>query len=80
MNRLYPKYDDDEFKDKPINIIWLGQCIDCSKEYSLNVDEIIYFKDKGYPLPKRCVDCRRIKKERSQNESYNRNRTSWTSR
>lgn len=56
--------------------IELGNCIECSNEYSITHGEIIYFKDKSIPLPKRCIKCRRNRKDRNQNDNSRIN-TSW---
>ena len=37
-------------------------CKQCSNEFSLNNGEIKYFESKGFPIPKRCPQCRSINK------------------
>lgn len=59
--------------------IELGNCIECGKEYSITYGEMMYFKDKSIPLPKRCIDCRKNKKERNQNDNVRVN-NSWNNR
>ena len=44
-------------------IIPMGDCIDCGNQYDISYGEMMYFKDKSIPLPKRCSKCRRAKKE-----------------
>ena len=34
------------------------KCIDCGTEFSISDGEQKFYKSKGFPLPKRCVDCR----------------------
>ena len=38
-------------------------CKDCGKSFVITPEEQRYFKSKGFELPKRCQDCRRIRKE-----------------
>lgn len=44
------------------DLIILGECIDCNKTYDITYGELLYFKDKSIPLPKRCNQCRDIRK------------------
>lgn len=42
-------------------------CVDCKKPWSMYQNEIEFYKHlidtKGYKMPRRCPDCRRLKKE-----------------
>lgn len=38
-------------------------CKDCGKSFIITPEEQRYFKSMGFELPKRCQDCRRIRKE-----------------
>merc|ERR1712137_1337282 len=52
---------------KPLNgDLWL-KCLDCEKEFVFPLDEQQVFKNLGFEgqPPKRCVDCRREKKDRN---------------
>jgi predicted Zn-ribbon and HTH transcriptional regulator len=33
-------------------------CVDCKSPYSMVEEEIKFFRDKAFPLPKRCPICR----------------------
>ncbi|MBQ7604333.1 MAG: zinc-ribbon domain-containing protein, partial [Clostridia bacterium] len=40
------------------------RCKDCGKEFTFTADEQAFFAEKGLQnMPKRCRECRRIKKE-----------------
>ena len=39
-------------------------CEDCGEEFVVTVSEKDYLKEKGFPLPKRCPDCRGKRKEK----------------
>lgn len=38
------------------------KCKDCGKTFELTTEEQAWYIDKGYALPKRCIDCRRKRK------------------
>lgn len=38
-------------------------CIDCGAEFQLSDDERSFFEEKGWPVPKRCPECRRQRRE-----------------
>ena len=44
------------------------KCIDCGANFTITDGEKTFFESKGFTMPKRCVDCRRKKKEQRQNE------------
>jgi NAD-dependent SIR2 family protein deacetylase len=52
--------------DKKLN------CIDCGKEFTITDGEQAFFAQKGFSEPKRCKECRAIKKQQLGN--YNNNR------
>lgn len=37
-------------------------CCDCNKTFYLTVGEVLFFQEKKFDLPKRCFECRAIKK------------------
>ena len=39
-------------------------CKDCGKEFVFTVQKQELFKDKQFPMPKRCCNCRIVKRER----------------
>lgn len=48
-------------------------CVDCKNEFPFTDGEQKFFEDKGLTPPKRCVDCRAIKKrnrEQQENSKY----------
>ena len=49
-----------EFQDETI------VCVDCGKEFVFTTGEQNFYKEKGLQnKPKRCIDCRRKKKEQA---------------
>ena len=42
-------------------------CIDCNKPFVFTASEQRYFKDRNLFQPKRCPDCRKLRKARLQN-------------
>ena len=53
-----------EYQDKQL------QCVDCSKEFTFTAKDQEFFAKKQFSEPKRCAECRVIKKQRF--NSYNR--------
>lgn len=43
------------------------KCIDCGEEFIFNVGEQNFYRDKKLAPPKRCWNCRKIKKNRPEN-------------
>lgn len=41
-------------------------CVDCGNEYHLSASVQAHFASKGFPLPKRCKECRVARKERDE--------------
>ena len=39
-------------------------CSDCKVEFDITVGEVEWYKNKGYPEPKRCCNCRNVRKEK----------------
>ena len=37
-------------------------CKDCGKEFTVDEKEQEWYKEKGFELPKRCLDCRKKRK------------------
>ena len=44
------------------DIVETRQCIDCGKSFSILLKEKAFFEQKGFELPKRCLNCRSIRK------------------
>jgi len=45
------------------------KCKTCNKVFAMNRREIMWYSNMGYPLPKRCPECRaKRRKEREKNE------------
>lgn len=38
-------------------------CKDCKKVFTMNRKEVQWYSRMGYPLPKRCPECRKKRKE-----------------
>ena len=38
-------------------------CKTCGKVFAMNRREVMWYSNMGYPLPKRCQNCRKKKKE-----------------
>lgn len=51
-------YFDDKFKEHVIKI----DCSDCKNEFELTSKEVIFYKEKGLYIPKRCKICRNKRK------------------
>jgi len=47
-------------------------CQDCQKEFSFSTGEQKFFQQKGFEKPKRCINCRRMKKSMSSKTDGNR--------
>jgi len=43
-------------------------CKDCKKIFTMNRKEVQWYSRMGYPLPKRCPDCRKKRKEAKKRE------------
>ena len=39
------------------------KCVDCGNPFYFTDRDQAFYQEKGYQQPKRCVDCRRIKKQ-----------------
>jgi DNA-directed RNA polymerase subunit RPC12/RpoP len=37
-------------------------CVDCGAEFELSAEEMKWYEDKGFTLPKRCPECRKQRK------------------
>ncbi len=56
-----------DYQDKELS------CIDCGKSFVFTASEQDFFAKKGFTNPKRCPDCRKLKKmQRNRNENSNR--------
>ncbi|WP_422821967.1 zinc-ribbon domain containing protein [Thermoclostridium stercorarium] len=45
------------------------KCKTCGKVFAMNRREILWYSNMGFPLPKRCPECRaKRRKEREKNE------------
>lgn len=56
-----------DYQDKELS------CVDCGKPFTFTAKEQDFFAKKGFTNPKRCPECRRLKKmQRSQHENSNR--------
>lgn len=42
-------------------------CVDCGQQFEFSVDEQKFFEEKGFGEPKRCLNCRRAKKDNRKN-------------
>lgn len=38
-------------------------CVDCELEYTIDVREAEFYHNKGFDLPKRCPECRKIRRQ-----------------
>lgn len=47
------------------------KCQDCGEEFIFTANEQIFYKEKGFIPPKRCKDCRIIKKTKGGNKNGN---------
>ena len=43
-------------------------CKDCKKVFVMGRREVRWYSNRGYPLPKRCPDCRKKRKEAKERE------------
>lgn len=50
-----------EISDKELNDEWLI-CADCQNKFIFTIGEQIFFRDKALEPPKRCLDCRKQKR------------------
>lgn len=41
------------------------ECYDCDKDFNLEIGELRFFIKKGFNLPSRCKDCRKLKKKKT---------------
>lgn len=41
------------------------KCHDCPAKFSITENEVVFYKSKGFPLPKRCVPCRQLRKNKN---------------
>lgn len=41
-------------------------CVDCSAPFTLSEGEREFYAEKGFPLPKRCNNCRKARKAERQ--------------
>ena len=39
------------------------KCKDCNKPFTLTVEHQAWYKDRGLELPKRCLECRKKRRE-----------------
>ena len=38
------------------------ECLDCGAHFSFSKEEQAHYAEKGYQIPKRCVECRRFRR------------------
>lgn len=43
-------------------------CKVCNKVFTMNMKEVQWYSNMGFPLPKRCPDCRKKRKEAKEHE------------
>lgn len=43
-------------------------CVICGNEFVITYGEKVWMTDKGFPLPRRCKECRQKRKEREGND------------
>lgn len=39
------------------------ECVDCHNQFDITNGEVTFFQDKNMTLPKRCKNCRALKKQ-----------------
>jgi len=61
---------------KEITIEFL--CKYCGNKYYMTEEEIQFYRDKTFPLPKRCPDCRIKKKNENEINNVNNNKNKYT--
>lgn len=44
-------------------------CIDCGNDFYFKEKDQLFYAKQGYDAPKRCWDCRKIRKEEKQNKA-----------
>jgi hypothetical protein len=44
-------------------------CLSCEKDFTLELGEIQFFKKKDFSLPKRCKECRQLRKQKAKEEN-----------
>jgi len=44
-------------------------CKDCGKDFVMGNKEVSWYSRKGFPVPKRCPDCRKKRKEAAAKEA-----------
>lgn len=44
-------------------------CKDCSVSYEITEGEVEFYQAKGFPIPKRCEDCRKKKRAQYPNDN-----------
>lgn len=49
----------------------LVKCKECGKEFELTAEEVKWYNEKGFELPKRCKSCRVARKEKRYNGTRN---------
>ena len=48
-------------------------CMSCGSTYFLDAGELVFFDQKHIPLPKRCVNCRELRKSNHEGGDRRRN-------
>lgn len=48
------------------------KCVNCGQEFVITKDEELFYKNKMWPMPKRCKKCRKIKKKKHAEEEKKR--------
>lgn len=44
-------------------------CIECKRDFFIKENEVAFFKEKGFQIPKRCYNCRKARKARKEASS-----------
>uniref|UniRef100_A0A7S3HNS3 Probable zinc-binding domain-containing protein n=1 Tax=Spumella elongata TaxID=89044 RepID=A0A7S3HNS3_9STRA len=44
----------------------IRRCLNCRKDFMLTIDETEWFNNKGFYLPKRCKECRTVRRKNEQ--------------
>ena len=50
------------------------KCVDCGAEFQLDDGELNWYNEKGFTLPKRCPECRKIRKDKKKAEAEQKHR------
>lgn len=45
------------------------KCVECGVIFAMNKGELDFYKSKGFDLPKRCKECRKLKKYKNMNQA-----------